>query len=692
MSTSLAVAVFVLAWSGLALSAAVYDGRFARTEARTPSEVAAPADATFRYAPIPATSGLRQVWVVYIRPSRADAAPPPGVSRWPEPGESVVSPAAQDALGVPGSWSSWSPGTVVGVIGPEGLASPTEAFAYVNPPAGASLPSDVWYWGASFGGTGVAGLGDLQSTYEWPLFAMLYGTAVVLPATLLLAGVWLVGSRTRRHNERILALLGATGPQRAAVRLRGVIVPWAGGAIGAAAVMAVAGTWNLTIPAVDFPLLAADVRRWAGPLAATWLGALLVSLLLLQAQAPQSQLIRRRRRDRPGFWQWLVAGLALFAVVGAIPVLNHSGLDHDTVGYLTMIALVVAVLTMPTLCAVTVWLIVARLRGRGGIGTTVGVGLLRQGRAQVSALAGAVGATLCLLTVVTVFVSAQDPFAGAQPVYSAALGHVATVGSSRLDLSLLTSARWRVLTAGADRVVLAVQDQDEEGRWRLYAEATSLTGVSAQGACRFARDTPSELRSALSSLDMTGCPRPLSSRPASAAAWELTVYRADGKLNPSTLTDAVSAWVAPPPVVDVPSAAFVDSGPLASRTQRRWIPWCASLGLILMLAALLQFAAGDLQLARRRIAGYLILGAPEQTARQAMAWRLALPVAVAVGYGAIFSLQRPLVAANREADYPFEWFAAYALVVVLGVAVAIGVNARAATDQLGAWRPGKARE
>lgn len=690
--TSLAVAVFIVAWSGLAVAAAAYDGRFARTEARTPVEAETPADAAFRYAPMPATSGLQQVWVIYIRPTRSDVPPPPGLNRWPKPGEAFLSPAAQAAVAAPGSWSSWSPGSVVGVIGPEGLATPTEALAYVNPPKSAYLPTSQWLPGASFGGTGLAGWGDVQSIYEWPLFVVLYLPTIAIPATLLLAGAWLAGSRRRRKAERTLVLLGATAAQRAAMRLSGVTLPWLSGAVLAAAAIGVAGATDINLPYVNYPLLAIDVRRWATPLAAVWIAAAIVSLLALHAQAPARTLLHKRRAGRPGAVQWMAAAVGLLAVVAAIPALNMSGLDHDAIGYATMMTLVVAVLTMPALCAVTVWLAVRFLRRIGGLATTVGVGLLRQGRAQVAALAGTLGASLCLLTVVNVFVSTPGPFDEIRPIYASSIGHVVTVGSSHVNLSRLTPARWASLTHDADRVVLAVaKESGGDVRWQLYADRAAPQGKEVGGTCRLSRDTPEALRHALAPMDVTSCPLPLSARPTTADQWVVALYRADGTLGPSNVSRMVSTWAAPLSV-DVPASAYVGNGPLSSKVQQRWIPWCASVGLLLMVAALVQFAAGDLQHARRRIAGYLILGAPDAVATRAMTLRLALPAAIAIGYGAIFSMQRPMMLPGKPADYSIGLFLMYAAIVTVGIAVAVLINSAAARRYLLQWRPGKGRE
>lgn len=692
--TSLAVGLFVLAWIGLMVVVATYEGRFSRAEARMPVEAVSADETSFEYSLVATTADLTQAWVVYIRPVRPDAPPPPGLSRWPNPGESVISPAAQAALNSPGSWSAWSPGSIVGFIAPEGLTTATESFAYVNPPAGAQIAANEWLQGKSFGGTGLAGLGDTMSFFELPLFVLLYVPTVVVPATLLLAAVWLEGSKRRRRAEQVLALLGSTPLQRLALRIGGVAPAWAVGSGLAAAVLGLAITTDLIIPFVDYHLLSVDLRRWAAALLLVWFATVAASLLLLQAQAPARSLVKKRRRDRPGILQWIAAAVGLFSVVGAIPLVNASPLGGEAEGaYLTVLALVLAVFTMPVLCAVTVWLLTVVLRRTGSVGRVVGVGLLRQGRGPVAALAGTIGSSLCMLTAVNAFVGVPAPFEEAKPVYAASVGHVVTISSARLDLSLLTPQRLEGLTRQADRFVLAVADEVEGLQtWRLYADASSLRGEMQGGECRFSGDTPISMSYALRFMDLSSCPQTMVGRVPPGAAWRLILYRENRGLSATTFASTVAGWVAPPPVIDVPASEFIQGGPTSTAVQIQWIPWCATVGLLLMLAALLLFAIGDLRQAQSRIAGYLILGAPDSTAVKAMAIRLGIPVSVALGYGLIFSLQRPLVDPNRVADYSVGLFVGYATVIVVGVVTAVAANSIAARRHLPSWRPGRGRE
>ncbi len=691
----LAVAVFVLAWCGLILAAATYDGREVRTEARTPQEATDTSSIAFRYSPSPRMSGLEQVWVMYVRPLTPDAPPPPGVNRWPAPGESVVSPATAALLAEPGSWSSWSPGRVVGTIGPEGLSTAAEPFAYVNPPAHAELTDD-WVPASRFGGSGSAGLGEVNSVYEWPLFVVLYGPAVVLPATLLLAGTWLAGSARRRRTERTLVLLGAGAAQRGMLRTFPVLGPWALGATGAAAALAVGALTDIPFPFVDFELQSVDVRRWALPLALTWLATSLGSLTLLQFRGPANQLIRKTRNDRPGVVRWLIAAVSLFAVAGALPMIGWLDLaGTDAGGYATMIALVVVVLTMPTLCDVTIHLTARLLRGHGGVGAVVGVGLLRQGRGPVSALAGTFGSALCLLWVANIYVTGFGQEGPDERAYAESLGQVVIVAGD--DLTLLTERRWTALTEEADRVVLSVLDDDANSGQggpveRLYADPASLRGVPGVGGCEYSAATPVALRHALRDMGDVICPQPLTDRPARGSGWKLILYRSDGQLCPGAVADQMATWLAPPPVVSVPGTYGLATGPTSSAGQIRWISWCAAIGLLLMIGALLQFSAGDLQQARRRIAGYLILGANESVAWCAMAVRLGVPVVIALSYSLMFTLQRPMWRADQDVGFAFEPFVIYAAVLVIGIAAAIALNARGAIRHLRTWRPGRGRE
>ncbi|WP_162907156.1 FtsX-like permease family protein [Allorhizocola rhizosphaerae] len=72
---------------------------------------------------------LGRVFVAEVRP---DAPLPPGVSRLPGPGESVVSPQLSAALADDAALRQVVPGAVIGTIGPAGLLGPDELFAYIG--------------------------------------------------------------------------------------------------------------------------------------------------------------------------------------------------------------------------------------------------------------------------------------------------------------------------------------------------------------------------------------------------------------------------------------------------------------------------------------------------------------------------------------------------------------------------------
>ncbi|NDZ72007.1 hypothetical protein G3I36_13245 [Streptomyces sp. SID10362] len=125
-----ATTVAVLAVCGFLLAASSFDGRTERSQARWP-QVADDGSATLLWRATLASVDDRQYDVVYIEPLTPDAPLPPGLSRWPRPGEAVLSPA----LKAVGPRLSEEYGRAEGTIAAGGLESPSEYFAYVRPTA-----------------------------------------------------------------------------------------------------------------------------------------------------------------------------------------------------------------------------------------------------------------------------------------------------------------------------------------------------------------------------------------------------------------------------------------------------------------------------------------------------------------------------------------------------------------------------
>ena len=143
----------------------------------------------------------------------ATAPPPPGVDRFPGPGELVVSPALRDLLNSP-EGAELRPrvaGEIIGSIGPEGLLGPGELRFY----RGTTAAGDVDNTSVATGW----GMSPTQAADPMTVFTpalTVAGTAIIIVPLLIF--VWLMSKLGATVSDRrfaLLRLLGASG-----VRLR----------------------------------------------------------------------------------------------------------------------------------------------------------------------------------------------------------------------------------------------------------------------------------------------------------------------------------------------------------------------------------------------------------------------------------------------------------------------------------------
>ncbi|MFI8511342.1 ABC transporter permease [Streptomyces sp. NPDC085460] len=199
--------------------------------------------------------------VIFIAPLTDDAPLPPGLSRWPGPGEAVLSPGllakgADDGIGQ-------RYGRVVGEVARDGLQSPDELLAYVRPRTGltpANAAPIVGYGPDQGYVSRVVG----QSRYakdEWTFQAM-PGALLLLPAGVLLVVAARSGAHGRDRRTALVEVLGGTTRSRALIVLGEAWTPVAVG--GALALVAVIASWttDLRLPWTGHVLNAADMRAW----------------------------------------------------------------------------------------------------------------------------------------------------------------------------------------------------------------------------------------------------------------------------------------------------------------------------------------------------------------------------------------------------------------------------------------------
>jgi cell division protein FtsX len=151
---------------------------------------------------------------VFLAPSTADApftadAPvPPGLAKLPARGEAYVSPALADLLArTPADELAPRIGTVVGIIGPEGLRSPQELIAVIG-----ADPAQLGTWA-----TPIASLRTEPEPHNLPPVALLILVLAVVgalvPVAVFVATATRLAATRREQRLAALRLIGATPAQ-----------------------------------------------------------------------------------------------------------------------------------------------------------------------------------------------------------------------------------------------------------------------------------------------------------------------------------------------------------------------------------------------------------------------------------------------------------------------------------------------
>ncbi|WP_066939795.1 hypothetical protein [Microtetraspora fusca] len=299
---------------------AVYDGWDRRESARG-AELArnnnTPAIALYKWSGD--AVGTVPHSVISIEPLSSSASPPPGLPRWPEPGEAFLSPELIRE-GVDEHITTRY-GTLAGVIGKEGLASPGERLAYVRPKLDAHRG---WFKIARFGSPHAQPVGD--SLNRVPAGQFLGALALTLGGTALVLLVIAVrtGSVARDRRTHLLAALGGNRWHRALVNVGEALPPTIlGTALGVLPYL-VMMTVTTRLPISGFVLDPADLRVWAWsvPLAALIACAVVfLAVVMLHRISLDGRTTRPRTfAARVPVWR-LMAGLAGLTLVVITPYL-----------------------------------------------------------------------------------------------------------------------------------------------------------------------------------------------------------------------------------------------------------------------------------------------------------------------------------------------------------------------------------
>jgi hypothetical protein len=275
---ALGISFLVLAGSWI-----VYEERHIREIARSPVLATGKEQARLRYTYQDDYLADHQSHIVYfVEPVTADAPVPPGLSRWPAPGEVFLSPQLLRD-GTDEKISSRY-GRFVGTIGPEGLGVPDERLAVVRP-TGDWLKRNSERFSGFTGrdraekNNGEASMGESAQVYGLREFTSCVLGMLVLPALALLFVVNGFGIEERRRRDLLLSTLGAGRGARRWVALGDVLTPVLTGVVLTAMALIAVVRMSPRLPVTDFivpgdqlalhPLLLAVALCGAGILAVT---------------------------------------------------------------------------------------------------------------------------------------------------------------------------------------------------------------------------------------------------------------------------------------------------------------------------------------------------------------------------------------------------------------------------------------
>ncbi|WP_329134997.1 ABC transporter permease [Streptomyces sp. NBC_01476] len=468
-----------LGFASLVAAHATYAGSVAREDARSPA-VARAGDvvaAKLLWLPGMDTVNERYVTIVKVVPPARDAPLPPGVSHWPGPGESLLSPALAEQGRSEGIADRY--GKQVGTIGAAGLSSPGERLAYVRP-LGDAIDRSRAQPVRAFGGTTWEWVGDTDIRRpEWTFQAMLIAL-VLLPVGVLLAVAVRCGAAQRDRRTALIEALGGGAVERSLIVVGEALVPVCLGGLIAAAVVAVAASRDVTFPFVGYVLSARDLRAGLGPLTACVAGAVAAVLLVAVATYPVGR--RASDRVRPlGAKRSTTKWAVLCPVMLLVAVRGPSLFDPGTSGYVVTnwVGVAATVVTLPAAVASLTALTgrgVARLGRRTGSPAPITAGSRVAHHPTVTArlVSGAVVA-VCLLIQALVWYGQYSGEARAAQATVDRIGSSAAV----LDGAKLSESQLADIIAESARPALpvALVGDPLRGLFRVQGPCGSLAAL-----------------------------------------------------------------------------------------------------------------------------------------------------------------------------------------------------------------------
>ena len=561
-----------------------YDARLARDAARAPVFVAEGATAAHDvigyWGARDDSLGGEPVAVALLLRHGTPAQPPPGVGRWPGPGEVFASPGLLAVDGARELAARY--GSVVGEIDRAVLADPREKVLYAGvDPATLEEPS---YWlpvvgfglhvDPARGDNGYFGSTMYQSGRSGALSLVL--VFALAPVLVLLVVLARVGGERRDATVALLVALGASRAQLRGALWRTVRVPMGAGALVAVLAALVLDRVSWTVPYTGYAMSPSpDLRQAVSLVVSAALGVTLTWAAVLVSTRPRRTAFASPRPVRAGRRVTARPVLALLAVLAAVnwlyalvnPTNPTTGTIVLFVGVLLCVLLIGPV-TASVLTAIAAAVTSAARRGRRPVRMLVGRELASMARPAVRAtiFMGVVALTATFATVLSTtpgdflrqVIAASDANAGRSVTFTTAdtarwlpeLEQALPAGQHLVGLQTDPVAGTRVLTASCEAQSALLG--------RCAGDEQTPLGAFAGG------DVPVVLRvwgMGPETLVRTGTPQ---------AGEVLVVSEDESAVDTTALAGAMRPLVSPPPLITEPEQTWVVGATVAIR-QARWI-------------------------------------------------------------------------------------------------------------------------
>ena len=681
----LSVFLFVLTVFTVLATFSSLEGRQHLSDRRSPVFSPNQESAAFAYRQDGMTLDGRMVSIMYYEPIDLAAAPPPGLEKWPEPGNVAVSAALLPYADVIAGLY----GPVTSAIDGAGLLSHDEAIAYVRPAdsasflAAASTEHGRVFYASGFGLTDGLKFGDISYEQQSYLLYLMLILTLIPVAVIYLVQV----SRSFHHSldrdVRVLAALGASPGQLRQVKVAESWRSVAVGALGAAVVMGIFFVRDVRLPFNGFVVQHDDLAAHGLLFVAAFVVALGVSWALFVTPAGPA---RRKTRHARGFRS--VTVLVLFASGTALAVNGGLRLPRLELGVVPVAMLLGGLLLAVFALSGVLTQLTSFVAGRVAPAHAarledVFVQWTQRHAREVTRTGSLFALFLVCGTVLTLFyvTSYSSATAGfdAQDVHGRFISIDPKCESSSNPGCAHSTAQDVISRAGPDDVVFARNSSSEAGPSIVLIAGTlpSEADLTGSDQAAFAEITG-------------GAPITRGDSP-TAEGTDLFVYSPSATLTLDTFYSLATSGDSLHPVVTDYDPYFASGA--VFQHQSRWVTFFGAIAFVIMAVASTEVALRRLHVEGRELAPIAALTGSTGALARASRLRSVLVVLVALALGLTLAavIGYP-VARAQSAGLPVAYFVVVSLVFVVSTIVQQSAAETFLRRHAHAWRPGSTND